>query len=262
MTTGNWTRPDNIFASANMEQLIVRCDTDTWLRGPGTDHVPILTVIDLSLECKVSPLSPNFRMSDWKVFNEELEARLVDILLPAILKTEAEFQDTVTNLTSMLQDVIHTTVPVSKPCLHSKRWWSKELSNLKKAKNKLSSYSHKYRAVSDHPSHEQHKAVRKQYGDTIVKAKQLHWAEFLEEAEEIANKYISNPSGDGGKTRIPLLKASTPMEATSVIPSNKGKAELLMKEFFPPVPAKPMIPPWTYLPQSRTDARTNLLRTS
>jgi hypothetical protein len=230
-----------------MEQLIVRCDTDPRLRGPGTDHVPILTVIDLPLECKVSPPSPNFRMTDWKIFNEELEARLVDIPLPATLKTEAEFQDAVTNLMSTLQDIIRTTILVSKLCPHSKRWWSKELSDLKKAKNKLSSHSYKYCAVLDHHSHEQHKGVWKQYGDTIVKAKQLHWTEFLEEAEDrelwIANKYISNPSGDGRKTHIPSLKASTPVGATSVITTNKGKAEILMKQFFPPAPVEPTIPP-------------------
>src|ERR1700690_2653779 len=184
MATGNWTRPDNVFASANTEQLIVRCDTDPRLRGPGTDHMPILTILDLPLERKVSPPSHNFRMTDWKAFNEELAACLVDIPLPTALTTEIDFQDVVNNLTSTLQDVIRTTVPMTKPCPHSKRWWNKDLSDLKKAKNKLSSTSYKFRAVPDHPSHEQHRAVRNQYGDAILKAKEQHWADFLEEAEE------------------------------------------------------------------------------
>ena len=246
MATGNWTRPDNVFASSNTEQFIVRCDTDPRLRGPGTDHVPILTVIDLPLERKVSPPSPNFRMTDWKDFNEELVARLVDIPLPTALLTEEDFQIAVTNLTSTLQDVIRTTVPITKPCPYSKRWWNKELSDLKKIKNKLSSVSYKYRGLSDHPSHEQHKAVRNQYGDAIAKAKLQHWKDFLEEAEErelwIANKYISNPAGDGGKTRVPSLKVNMPDGTTSVVTSNEGKAELLMKQFFPPQPTFSTVP--------------------
>jgi hypothetical protein len=252
MVTGNWMRPDNIFASANMEQLIVRCDTDPRSRGPGTDHMPILTVLDLPLERKVSPPSYNFRMADWKVFNEELAARLVDIPLPAILTTEVDFQNAVDNLTSTLQDVICTTIPMLKPCPYSKCWWNKELSDLKKAKNKLSSISYKFRAMPDHPSHEQHRAVRNQYGEAILKAKEQHWAEFLEEAEErelwIANKYISNPCGDGGKTRIPSLKVPAPDGSVSVIMSNEGKVELLMKQFFPPAPAASTVPPGQVYP--------------
>src|ERR1700723_4440396 len=117
-------------------------------------------------------------MTDWKVFNEELAARLVDIPLPAALTTELEFQDAVNNLTSTLQDVIRTTVPMTKPCPHSKRWWNKDLSDIKKAKNKLSSVSYKFRAVPDHPSHEQHRVVRNQYGDAILRAKDEHGVDF------------------------------------------------------------------------------------
>jgi hypothetical protein len=108
-------------------------------------------------------------------------------------------------------------------------------------KNKLSSTSYKYHAIPDHPSHRQHKAIRNQYGNAIVKAKQQYWADFLEEAEEcklwIANKYISSPSGDGSKTRIPSLKVKMPDSTTSMVTSNEGKAELLSKQFFPPLPA-------------------------
>jgi hypothetical protein len=98
-------------------------------------------------------------MTNWKVFNEELAARLTDISLPAVNTSEANFQEAVTNLTSTLQDIIRTTVPISKPCPHSKRWWSKELSDLKKIKNKPSNILYKFRALPDHPSHEQHKAT-------------------------------------------------------------------------------------------------------
>ena len=39
MSMKNWTRPDNVFCSANMEAMLVSCMTDPQLRGPGTDHV-------------------------------------------------------------------------------------------------------------------------------------------------------------------------------------------------------------------------------
>jgi hypothetical protein len=91
MATGNWTRPNNVFVSTNAEQLIVRCNTDPRLRGPGTDHVPILTIIDLPLEWKAPLPSHNFCMTDWKIFNEELAACLVDNPLSVTITTEAAF---------------------------------------------------------------------------------------------------------------------------------------------------------------------------
>ena len=49
MATKNWTRVDNVFATQGTEHLVVACDTDPRLWGPGTDHVPILTTLDLEV---------------------------------------------------------------------------------------------------------------------------------------------------------------------------------------------------------------------
>ena len=53
MATKNWTRVDNIFATHNVECLVVVCDTDPRLRGPGTNHVLILTTLDLEVPAGV-----------------------------------------------------------------------------------------------------------------------------------------------------------------------------------------------------------------
>jgi hypothetical protein len=62
-------------------------------------------------------------MTDWKIFNEEL-ATLINIPIPTIITTNYNFQKATEDLTSTLQDIIHTAVPTSKPCPHSKRWWT------------------------------------------------------------------------------------------------------------------------------------------
>ena len=46
MSTKNWMHPDNVFCSSNLEEKIVYCTTDPRLRGPSTDHVPILTALE------------------------------------------------------------------------------------------------------------------------------------------------------------------------------------------------------------------------
>ena len=42
MVTKTWTHPDNVFGSDNLGDKVIYCTTDPWLRGPGTDHMPIL----------------------------------------------------------------------------------------------------------------------------------------------------------------------------------------------------------------------------
>jgi len=47
--------------------------------GPGADHMPILTVIDLQAR-RLKLVTPyNFCVVNWDKFREELEARLEDV---------------------------------------------------------------------------------------------------------------------------------------------------------------------------------------
>ena len=156
MATKNWTRPDNVFCLANTESLLVSCTTDPQLRGLGTNHVPILTTLEFPVECIMAPPTYNFRLTDWGEFRVELTARLSDIAAPGPITTEAAFHNAVSELTGIVQDTIRTTVQISSPSPFSKRWWNKKLEKLKKEKNKLSSLSYRYRAVSGHCSHEEH----------------------------------------------------------------------------------------------------------
>jgi ribonuclease HI len=249
MATKNWTRPDNVFGSELLEDKVIYCTTDPRLRGPGTDHVPILTSLDLPIAKTTDPSTYNWRAVEWDTFKEELTVRLTDIPAPGILGTKEEFQGAVRHLTETLQDTIRTTVPQSRPSPYKKRWWSTKLAALKKSKNKLSSTSYKYRAISDHPSHEEHRKIRQQYAKEILTAKHEHWKSFLEEMSHseiwIANRYISSDGGDGGKTRIPTLTSLTPGAATgrmATATSNEEKSRMLAKAMFPKKPDERFAP--------------------
>ena len=158
------------------------CDTDPRQQGPGVDHVPILTTIELPTSRVTEPEFRNFRTVDWGAFRKELKTALVDIPPPAPLTSETAFQLAVADLTGALQSTIHAHVPPSKPSPHSKQWWSNHLSDLKRSKNKPSNLSYRYQASPDHASHEDHRKIRNLYGEEIWKAKREHWHEFLEHA--------------------------------------------------------------------------------
>jgi hypothetical protein len=208
--TNLYSRPDNVWCSEEIMHHVVRCEVDAYLQPPCTDHFPIVTILDLPQVRTDPPLARNFRMVDWELFEEGLLANLVTIPPPFELTSEAEVQKAARDLTSVLQRTIKECVEVSKPCPHSKRWWNSELQALKKRLNKLSTESFRQRAVPNHQCHEDRKLVAQEYGKAIVKAKKTHWTDFLEEASDrdlwTSNRYLKDPIGDGGKSRIPTLK--------------------------------------------------------
>src|SRR5882672_5033703 len=243
MATKNWTRPDNVFGSSSLEDKLIFCTTDPRLRGPGTDHVPILTVLELPVSKVNNAPALNWHLVDWDVFKEELATRLEDLPAPAALLSETEFHEAACGLTAALQDTMRKMVPEVQPSPHSKCWWSKSLSALRKRKNKLSATSFKFRASLDHPSHIEHRDIRRVYSKEIFAAKQVHWSAFLEGLSYTdvwtANRYISSDTGDGGKTRVPTLfqpiqggAAGSGLSATS----NEEKSKMLVQAFFPSRP--------------------------
>lgn len=46
-STGNWTRPDNALGTEHLLNFVVSCEMAPELRGPKTDHVPILLTLEL-----------------------------------------------------------------------------------------------------------------------------------------------------------------------------------------------------------------------
>ena len=117
---------------------------------------------------------------------------------------------------------------------------------LKKKLNKLSTATFRQRAIPDHPCHEARKLAAQEYGKAIVEAKKKHWTDFLEEASDrdlwTSNRYLKDPIGDGGKSRIPTLKVKDNSGRQSEVASNADKAEVLHKVFFPPKPAQSSVP--------------------
>ena len=241
MSTKNWTCMDNVFMSEELMELLICCHTAPGLRGPGMDHVPIHTVVNTGiLSVAVKPYR-NYRTVDWKDIREELAQQLTQIPKPGILRDNIQIHGTVMDLTKAIQATIEVTIPMSKPVPHSRRWWSDELTVLKKCLNKLNNGSYRYRALADHPVHDALKDIHNKYSDTIKHTKMQHWQDFLEEAQGLdiwtANHYISSPAGDRGRQHISTLKVTRADGTTSEDTTNEEKATAFHWSFLPPKPA-------------------------
>ena len=142
LATKNWTRPDNVFCTENTCQAFIHCYTEPKYRDC-TDHVPILSILELETP-KIKPQSKhNFCQMDWKEFNEVLERELTKYLTTDPIVTDREFQHITTVITKAIQTVTEETVPMAKYIPTSKWWWNHNLTTLRKSVQKAAAESHK-----------------------------------------------------------------------------------------------------------------------
>jgi len=245
LSTGNWTRPDNVWCSNHITDLFAKCNTNPGLRGPNTDHLPILSKLDLPLNHNMTKPTRNFRSTDWNEFNTHLK-EVLSPSIPSRIRTENQFRTSLDMVTTALKSTIEAKVPLNSPFPFTKRWWTHDLSVLRKEKNRLANSSHRWQGLPDHPSHGLHRDATKRYTKLIETTKKEHWEEWLTNASEkdvwTANKYATDPLSDGGKSRIPTLISSDNHGNPTRTTNNAEKTEALARAFFPLPPPNPTIP--------------------
>jgi hypothetical protein len=250
-STGNWTCPDNVFGTEHLVDTIISCNTDPSRCGPKTDHVPILTILEFDIPHTDLEPRCNWRDVDWEVFNKHLKA-LITTQQAQPLVSKDKFQAAALHLTQSITNTIDDHVPFSKPCPHSKHWWTHQLTNMHNCVTELSQLAHQMRGLPLHTCHEELKATKNMYAEEITSTKQQHWLESLEDIEGYdlwtTNRYISSEPSDGGKTRIPTLTSIGPDNMVSKATMNNKKSRLLAKSFFPPPPKADLVPPDTIYP--------------
>jgi hypothetical protein len=119
LNTKNWTRVDNVFCSDHIAEYFIKCNTCPNKRGPSTDHVPILSIVELDTPEASTETIHNYRDVDWKKFNEHLKAKLPNIPMVPIT-TENSFQNAATSLMEAITKTAEACIPCSRPSPYSK----------------------------------------------------------------------------------------------------------------------------------------------
>jgi hypothetical protein len=170
-----WTRLDQVFISKHSTDLIIACNTEPSKRGINSDHLPILTKLDLATTIIKESATHNFREVDWEEFNKELGKNLAVIEPAVTIRMQYQLNDSCNKLMTAIQTTISKVVLITRINAKSKHWWIKELTKLRRQADNLGRTASKLSHLPYHHLHAEHAAAVKLYHSTLKTTKRQHW---------------------------------------------------------------------------------------
>jgi len=227
---------DVILANHALADKMAKCrlaDTDH-----GSDHWAIEAVFDPPEGRKgiagdtSAPTKLMYNRTDWSRVNKEIEERLPATPEAGAQNTEEDLE----RLAQMFGRVVRTAVinhtPRAQPSPYAKRWWTEELTILRRAMTAARNKMVKMRRHNEPSEGAQTlwKQARKAYFHKMDKSKKRHWNDFLSDPNNIwkANQYTKLTNAG---MHVPTLE-----KEGTIAESDAEKANLLMDTFFPSPP--------------------------
>ncbi|KAJ7768443.1 hypothetical protein B0H16DRAFT_1218508, partial [Mycena metata] len=181
--TGNLTRPDNVFCSADLLNHFVSCDVfHTRVIGT-TDHYPIVSVLDVEPPVVKVQERWNWREANWEEMNKMLGEELERLGLREAYTSAAEVLQDISKLDESIWRCVKVHVLLTKIAPFSKRWWTSELETARREKEKLSRKSFRKRDMLEDPTHEEFRRARNTFLAKLKMARDRCWLEWLEEID-------------------------------------------------------------------------------
>ncbi|KIJ39724.1 hypothetical protein M422DRAFT_174834, partial [Sphaerobolus stellatus SS14] len=238
LATKNYTRPDNVFCTVELEEAVMRCSALPEQRPNCTDHMPILTVLNLQVLQNTPQPRPNFRNADWEKFGTVLTTELNKYPAPANIGDTEEFCEILEHLYGSIQAAIGAAIPLTKPSPYAKRWWNSLLKAEQAKMRRLQRLAYECRFNLEDPIHEELRIQRNHYKQEIEKAKKELWEDFLERKSEILHRTFFLTPAPGAEGDI-TPNYSYPPEAfpfEEITNAQIGRALMKLKPFKAPGP--------------------------
>jgi hypothetical protein len=208
MVTKKYSRPDNFWCTEEIFDLIIRCEVDPSLRPPGTDHFPIATYIDLPQERSTQSVL-QLQGSGLGRLSRKPRHSSPRNTTSSATTTDQQFQRQQKPNSSNPRHDPHQsprkqTVPVLQEMVEQRPQSAENCD--KKAKSARVQVQGLARSRITHRATQGQEYVRRGHS----RGKENTGRNSLENAAEqdlwTANRYFKEPTGDGGKSRIPTLK--------------------------------------------------------
>ena len=120
LSSGSWTRPDNVWCSSSAINLTIKCETDPALRPPKTDHLPIVTEIDSKITRTPESNKRCFKNADWTLFREKLTEISQDTTFIREPMNSNDLDTLLDQITNTVTKAVEDSVPIVKPSPYMK----------------------------------------------------------------------------------------------------------------------------------------------
>jgi ribonuclease HI len=196
----------------------------------GSDHRAIETVFSIGIVEEDTEPRLVFKNAQW----ESVRRTVAESLRYKPLGPCEDVDIFSHKLLEVVTRAIRKHVPMAKPSPYAKRWWTTDLTQLRR------SYTHwrnRARAIKRAGVYipeilRQCAEAKRTFFKTVRQQKKHHWTEFLQDTANIwqAGRYL-DPLTNTGFTRIPNLTCQDRRVET-----NEEIAAQLLEDFFPPLP--------------------------
>lgn len=219
---------DLVLASAGLAKTLRHCRIHHTEHG--SDHRAIETAFTVDAdEVAVEPARLLWKNAPWKKMRERV----------AQLLWRRPGNGTVQEQADKILQAVNTAskelVPKANPSPHAKRWWTQDLTALRREYTRARNLARSQRRAGNISSalEATAKGAAKRYHDSIRKQRNQHWEDFLSDHDNIwqATKYLSPFDGTEG-AYIPKLTRGDGSQTTT----REEQAEELLQTFFPPLP--------------------------
>ena len=222
------TTIDLILASEELASSMVKCLVHSTEHG--SDHRAIETTFDIATPERFVEKRLLFKNAPWN----DIRARITEGLQGVPVGGSVQWQTD--HLMAVVLEAVNALTPKAKPSPYAKRWWTKDLTQLRKVHTYWRNQARTQRRMGHTlPELDQQACdAAKEYHDAIRRQKKAHWNDFLADDKNIwqAAKYL-DPGGSSAFDKIPPL---TKRDGSST-KDKQEQAEELLAGFFPPLPA-------------------------
>jgi endonuclease/exonuclease/phosphatase family metal-dependent hydrolase len=220
---------DLVMASEELATSVVKCTVHTTEHG--SDHRAIETTFDVATPERVVEARLLFKNAPWTDIRARTDTALRFIPIGGSVQRQAD------GLMTAVLEAVHALTPKAKPSPYAKRWWTTDLTQLRRVytywRNQARTQRRMGRIFPD--LEQQANEAAKEYHDAVRKQKKAHWEEFLANDTNIwqAAKYL-NPYSSSAFDKIPPLMRRD----GSSTKSKTKQAEELLSVFFLPLPVR------------------------
>ena len=195
----------------------------------GSDHKAIETTFDIAPPKRIIEQRLLFKNAPWKAIQERIANALQNTLVSVRTQEQAD------QLMAIVVKAVYTLTPKAKPSPYAKRWWTTDLTSLRRTYTYWRNQAKAYRrrgAILDNLGQWANDAA-KEYHDAIRRQRKAYWNEFLEEDTNIwqVTRFL-DPSGSPSFDIIPPLVRMD----NSITQGKEEQAAELLETFFPPLP--------------------------